>query len=101
MSLFFAVILFPLTYVLAKLFGFIIKTWNPTGYNAQSLQSPLAYLGPIVYFGLAIFTIIAALAVFTGIKGLRDSQKNVARLSLVLTAAEIILLVVLFAIQNQ
>lgn len=89
-----AILLFPLSYVSTKLCELAIKTWNPMAYNAQQLQSDLAYLAIIIYFGLAVFAITAGITIFTGIKAWRKSHKNLAVLSLVITAVEVTMVLI-------
>lgn len=91
-----AVVIFPVTYVLSKVFGYILKSWNPSAVN---VQSDLAYLAPIIYFGLAVFAVLAILALTTSIKALRSPQRNLAVLSIVLTLVEVILLAALLLIR--
>jgi hypothetical protein len=95
LSLVLAILIFPITYVLSKTFGFIIKSWNPSGVN---VHSSLAYIAPIIFFGLAVFTLIAALSIFAALRALKTSKTVLPYLIIVLVVVETIVLITLLSI---
>lgn len=95
-SLFLAIIALPVTFVITKLFDLCIKAWNPSHVDTSL---GLAYLGYILLVGFGTFSILAASALVMGVKAFRNKEK-LAWLSIVITVAEIIMVIVASALRQ-
>lgn len=95
-SLFLAIIALPVTFIITKLFDVTIKAWNPSHVDTSL---GLAYLGYILMVGFGTFSILAASALVMGVKAFRNKERF-AWLSIVITLAEIIIVVVASALRQ-